>query len=314
MLLVPVTEFSPRVLTDLWNDALGDRFPMRPALLERNLFQDLNFLPDASFVALEEDEAIIGMVAAKLNREFMGLPLPRTGHINSLVVHPAFRRQGIGTALLQAAVDRLTSYQPSQILLGQDPFHFFPGIPADDPAALAFFAKQGATIADGVHVDLIRDLASYVPPGVPNGVEIRPIRADEAWQMAEFLRLNFPGRWQYEYAKFLYDDGDPADYVAVFANGEIEGFCHIYTPESKWIGPSTYWAPLFPEERFGGVGPLGVSDRVRGQGLGLAVVAAGVEELKRRGVTRAAIDWTDLVGFYRRLGFAVWREYRQAVL
>ncbi len=319
MPLVPLTEFTPAALAELWNAALGDRFPIRSALLERNLFQDLNLLPEASFVALEHD-CLAGMVAVKLNREFMGLPLPRTGHINSLIVHPAYRRRGIGTALLQEAAQRLRQHSPVQILLGQDPFHLFPGIPADDPGALAFFARQGATIENESHVDLIGDLTTYdLPPAVVQtlareSVEIRPLQRDETWLMAEFFRLHFPGRWQYEYAKFLYDDGDPADYIGLFVDGSVEGFCHIHTPESRWMGPSIYWADLFPGERFGGAGPLGVSDRVRGRGLGLAIVAIGIQELQRRGITRAAIDWTDHIDFYRRLGFAVWKEYRQAAL
>ncbi len=34
--------------------------------------------------------------------------------------------------------------------------------------------------------------------------------------------------------------------------------------------------------------------------------------MKNRGVQEMAIDWTDLVEFYEKLGFEVWKQYLQA--
>lgn len=315
----PLSTRSIAELTDLWNAALGTRFPMRMQLLERNLFGDLNYLPEASFAAVV-DGRLVGMVGAKLNREFIGAIAPRQGYINSLIVHPDYQRQGIGTALLNRAVAQLRQLQPTKIHVGRDTFHFFPGVPTDCPEAEAFFQHHRAIVGDGLQTDLLGDLSSFdLPAGAVKaleqpGVEVRPLKPEEVAGMADFFRRSFPGRWQFEFAKYIYDGGDPGDLIAVVVDGTVEGFCHIYTPESRWIGPGVYWAPLYPEHRFGGAGPLGVSKEVRGRGLGLAVVAVGIDELKRRGITRAAIDWTDLIEFYGLLGFKPWKQYRPAEL
>ena len=48
---------------------------------------------------------------------------------------------------------------------------------------------------------------------------------------------------------------------------------------------------------------------MRGGGLGLGLVAAGVNYLYGLGVRDCGIDWTELIDFYGRLGFAVWKQY-----
>jgi predicted N-acetyltransferase YhbS len=52
-----------------------------------------------------------------------------------------------------------------------------------------------------------------------------------------------------------------------------------------------------------------VSEDVRGLGLGLALVAAGVSYLHAKGVRDCSIDWTSLLDFYGQLGFTPWKSY-----
>lgn len=51
---------------------------------------------------------------------------------------------------------------------------------------------------------------------------------------------------------------------------------------------------------------VGVSDKARGTGAGVGVVAAAIEELERRGADGVFIDWVSLKGFYERFGTAQW--------
>jgi predicted N-acetyltransferase YhbS len=70
------------------------------------------------------------------------------------------------------------------------------------------------------------------------------------------------------------------------------------------------WAGLEPG--IAALGPIGVAADARGGGLGLALLVAGLRQLRDRGAGPAVIDWTDLLDFYARAGFAPWLRYVQA--
>jgi predicted N-acetyltransferase YhbS len=77
---------------------------------------------------------------------------------------------------------------------------------------------------------------------------------------------------------------------------------------SSWLGPNVYWHRLLGEH-YGGLGPIGVSASHRGRGLGLALLCHSVAHLRDLGVRRMCIDWTNLLDFYGKIGFAPWKEY-----
>jgi GNAT superfamily N-acetyltransferase len=90
----------------------------------------------------------------------------------------------------------------------------------------------------------------------------------------------------------------------VLDTGErIDGFCHVFRPAAWPAGPSTYWSSA------GGLGPIGVSAHLRGQGLGQQLMDASLVELRRSGVQWCTIDWTRLVDFYARFGFRPKQAY-----
>ena len=145
-------------------------------------------------------------------------------------------------------------------------------------------------------------------------VEIRAARADDVAPLVEFLSREFPGAWTYSTRKHFEHDGNPADFIiAVESVGqelEVIGFCHTADFRSKRLIPGTYWFPLLGEH-FGGLGPIGMGQAQRKRGLGLALCALAIDDLKQRGVQQMAIDWTTLVDFYGKLGFSVWKRYLQ---
>jgi predicted N-acetyltransferase YhbS len=98
--------------------------------------------------------------------------------------------------------------------------------------------------------------------------------------------------------------------VIAMEDGEVIGFCHTADSRSQRLISSTYWHPLLGEN-FGGLGPIGVAKAQRKRGLGLALCAAAVENIRQRGATAMGIDWTTLVDFYGQLGFDVWKTYVQ---
>jgi predicted N-acetyltransferase YhbS len=92
------------------------------------------------------------------------------------------------------------------------------------------------------------------------------------------------------------------------SDGAIVGFSRIYDEASAILGPGVYWRALMGR-RPGGLGPIGVDASRRGAGLGLGLLSYCVRELRSRGVSTMVIDWTDLLDFYGKLGFKVWKRY-----
>jgi predicted N-acetyltransferase YhbS len=101
--------------------------------------------------------------------------------------------------------------------------------------------------------------------------------------------------------------------VGLFHKGDIHGFASIQGPGTQFpIGGAVWRNDL--GENWGALGPIGVSQQVRGEGWGGALLSAGLLELKARGTKQCIIDWTTLGEFYGKHGFEKTRLYRSAKL
>ena len=80
--------------------------------------EHLNKWPNAFYVA-EVDGEVVGYVMSRveLGWGIMKLGLVKKGHIVSLAVLEKYRRRGIGTALMRAALDGLKSYGVKEVYL-----------------------------------------------------------------------------------------------------------------------------------------------------------------------------------------------------
>jgi len=323
---VDVRAFAPasiQGIVNTWNAAAGDRFPLRERLFRQNTVDDPHFDPAGCAVAVDaRTEAVIGFAVAKVARVPLGADGLRAdrGWISMLAVTPRYQRRGIGMRLLDAAEAFLRRRGRRRFVLGSDPAHFFPGVP-DDPGPLGFFAARGYALR-GDAFDLRRPLDAYQTPLVVlqalaanPGVEVRPLRPGEEASLLAFLDATFPGRWRYTVARYLDAGGAIGDIMGIVTRAEVLGFAHLFPPDASWIGPSVAWAmptddaPARPG-RAGGLGPMGISPAIRGRGLGLVLLDRSVLHLRDAGATEAYIDWTVLLDFYGKLGFAPCRRYR----
>jgi len=57
---------------------------------------------------------------------------------------------------------------------------------------------------------------------------------------------------------------------------------------------------------------VGVAESLHGQGIGSAMMVRASDILKQRGVASVHIGWVYRVNFYRRLGYATWREFHMS--
>jgi GNAT superfamily N-acetyltransferase len=302
-------------MLDVWNAASGGTFPLRDPVFRQNAATSPHFDPAGCQAAVGRDGRVVGFSVAKVAREPIGAQglMSDRGWISLIAVHPEAQRRHLGSALLRFAEEYLRGRGRTTAVLGGDPDHFLPGVPAGTPAA-AFFHSCGYRM-HGEAYDLWLPLRGYqTPPRVQAAleaarpeIEVRPLAWGEEDAVTAFLAEAFPGRWRYTVERFLRLGGDITDIMAVVRGDAVAGFAHLFHPGSRWIGPSLAWTSA--TSRAGGLGPMGVASSMRGRGLGLALVDRSIVRLRGLGLEEMFIDWTILLDFYGHLGFVPVRRY-----
>ena len=316
MNITPATAADIPALVELWNVSFGPEWPMTSRLLRQTIEDDPFYETEGSLLA-RDGEKLVGWVLSKTMKN-AGPELGRfekRGGIGAICVHPEYRHQGLATRLLDRAEAHLHQHKSPKTLLYY-PHHILPGIPIECEAATEMFQQRGYVIT-GDCCDLKRNLTDYSISqkareaiAANPDVAFRPARENEEDAIIAFVEREFPGGWAYS-MRLHFQAGRVSDVLVAVENETIIGFCLTADWSSTRLIPSTYWHPLLGE-KFGGLGPIGIAKEHRKRGLGLALLAVSVDDLKNRGVQEMAIDWTDLVEFYEKLGFEVWKQYLQA--
>ncbi|GAB3743963.1 mycothiol synthase [Microlunatus parietis] len=227
-----------------------------------------------------EDDRLIGY----------GQLLDGTG---SLVVHPDHRRQGIGTAILEALLETLRQPQ------GTTTVAFW--ATRDTAAAQALAARHGLTRSRELLI-MKRSLADLPePPPVPAGVEIRPFRVgtdEEPWLTVNGRAFaHHPEQGGITRAdldqRIGQDWFDPAGFLVAYAGPTMIGF---------------HWTKQHPGT-LGEVYVIGVDPDRAGGGVGAALLSRGLSHLASRGDTEVILytegDNTGAIALYQRYGFAI---------
>ncbi|MGE8204909.1 GNAT family N-acetyltransferase [Heyndrickxia sp. NPDC080065] len=298
-------------LVSFWNKEIGNQYPMREELLKQNSFDDKNVCLSGSAIALNNDNQVIGLVVAKKWNE-NGLKVDMSqeiGWIQCLLIDSNYRNKGIGTALLEKAETALAEEGVKKVLIGRDPWHYFPGIPGEYKTINQWVEKRGY-INTGSDHDLIAHYSQQLPFEAPSveDVEFMLLKESEKEELLSFLHRCFPGRWEYEAIHYFKKGGKGREFVVLKKNNRIIGFCRVNDSESPFIAQNVYWSPLL-NGQLGGIGPLGVDSAERKKGYGIAIVEAGISTLRSRGINDIVIDWTGLVDFYGKLGYTKWKSY-----
>ncbi|MEW6284065.1 MAG: GNAT family N-acetyltransferase [Candidatus Eremiobacterota bacterium] len=270
-------------VVELWNRAFGGAFPLDGRLLLHNTTEN----PPFTLLAASDGTAV-------------GFAVGRPGFVDALGVVPERRRQGVGSALLDALLDRMG---PGPVRAGGGPAHFFPGIPDEFQACAAPLFERRGFRPDWTAVDLRRPGADPPPPDP----RIRPCSAPDS--LLAFLEREFPGRWLRDTRRRLEREPDPSSILVSTKEGRVVAFCHTFGPWDRVLGPSVFWRVLLSYP-WGGLGPVGVAADCRGEGLGLGLVHTAIHSLAARGAADIVVDWTGVPDFYEKAGFTVWQRYR----
>ncbi len=290
-------------LIDLWNISMPyDR--VTPAAFRTKVLLDLNFHPDGLLVALCEKRPV-GFVLSLARRvpQFLDGVEPEKAWITAFGVHPGFRRQGIGSALFDAALARLAGLGRNEVLISPyTPNYFVPGVDVSAyPHTLAFLHATGwETVSEPISMQV--DTTGFqISPEVlareqalaAEGFTVRPVTSADLPDLMNFIARYFGWDWvrhAQEYLLELFGPGsDQVCFLVAMQNGRIAGYCQQR------------------RERFG---PFGVDPALRGRGLGRVLLFHCLGEMLAKGFHSAWFLWTgrDAARLYAQAGF---REVRQ---
>lgn len=309
--LSPADHDDIQQIVSLWNAACGEDLAISPRLATFNL-QPGQGLEQAAVLAYQ-DETPVGWVVVSILPGDPTVAPPTQGWIDALAVAPEVQRQGIGSALLTWAEGWLVGHGARHITVGQGLQPFVPGVPESLPGTLAFFRAHGYTVADSPPEpriwDVAADLSGYEPPAHVREVDalIRPAQPNDRTAILAFLQREFPDRWRYEFEEFLRLGGRLADYMVLWTAEGVDGCCLLSFEDS--IRPIERFYPYRLPRPWGQLGSIGISARRRGQGLGSALLDAGLRRLHNNGINGCVIDWTGLLDFYGKFGFTPYRSY-----
>lgn len=203
------------------------------------------------------------------------------------VVHPEYRRLGLGASLLDWAEGRAR---------GDDALRV--GILAADVPARELLEGRGYSRVRSFYRMLIDLDATPPAPEWPSGFESRPMEPGEERRFYEVLEEAFADHWGHT----------PRSFEDWSRGARIEpDLCFLVRAGEEVAG-----AAVCNEERFGvgWVGILGVRAPWRGRGLGRALLLQSFAALYGRGQTRIGLgvdaqNATGAVGLYERAGMRV---------
>lgn len=326
-------------IVELWNAAAGDRYPLRDRLWRQLTADNPDFRSSDLVVAVDGPPE--GPARAAAPRPLVGFGYlgrarsvvlgrrawPSEGWLQVVAVTPGRRRQGIGRAIVERLLADARAEGLERVLIAGGVHYLFPGAPLDLPEARTFLAACSARFEHETYdvrgtldgrATLDRDRAALAAAGLA----VRAMDAAEGSTLLAFLEREFGPDWVYDQDWAASSGMAPDDIVLLVgadragppvAAADIAGFATIHRR-----GPGPLFGPRFWEDLLepasGGLGPIGVAARLRGRGLGRALLAVALDTLHARGVRDCVIDWTTLLDYYGPFGFRIWKTYLEGEL
>jgi len=295
----PYRADDDEALVALWNRTLTAD-PISPALFRRQTLLDPNFSPDGCLLA-ERNGALIGFVLAvapaPAGEERLFATRQGTGRITGLGVLPEARRQGLGGALLEAALDFLRERGCSRVVVAAHEY-FAAGVDRQRYAeGLAFLRGRGFT-ERGEAVAMGRSLYDLDWPSEVREAEAR-LRAERiearyfepryTAALVDYFRAEFP-TWQEFFVKKL-DARHDLDEMVITTHGDaVVGYCQHLDADH--------------------VGPFGVAAAYRNRGVGSVMLYRLLDRMRQKGFRFAWFGETGRARhYYERAGFQATRIY-----
>jgi mycothiol synthase len=309
MPVATIRPFGPADLAPvvaLWNRCLS-KDPITEERFWQLFLLDCNFDPAGALVA-EVEGQLVGFLHAIVRKFPMGsLGLePAKGWITVFFVDPPFRRNGIGSALMEAGLEFLRARGRTEVWCnGYAPYYVFPGIDEDYSEALAFieakgFGKLSSPVAMGMRLEGVRmpdKVRERYAELQREGYEVRMFRREDTLPLLDFMEKHFP-HWTPSVLDGLQHGN--LEIMLATQGGEVVGF-------TQW--ENTYNDP--PRGAQGRFGPFGVRPDLRSKGIGAVIFYSLIERVAGNGARYLWFGWAGgrNLSFYERAGCVITRQF-----
>ena len=252
-------------------------FPNYP--VTERLFNDLLNLDEAHIV-----EKYIG-------DKLIGFSIIHGRSISLLCVENDYRRQGIGTELLDVSERYIKAAGYDRILLGRGKYYLLQGVPTDLKGTVPFFKKRGYT-ASWTSANMTLNLENFSSsklniPKSPEGVNYRFSTNEDRSSLLCAVNEAMSS-WLNVFKTCV----DPV-FVAVRGDNII-GFEVLAPTGGRFVGEN---------EKVGCVGCVGVIPSERERGIGRQLVVNGINWLKSQKCTSIELRYVEIVDWYTKIGF-----------
>jgi mycothiol synthase len=251
--------------------------------------------PHEDLFFAELDGLLVGF--AELTRE---LEIGRV--ILEGAVHPKHRGQGVGTRLLEIAIDHSRRLGAKVVSIP---------VVQGTQAAAHLARKEGFRVVRR-HWQMSLTQCGELNPQIPHGFELRHFALGDEGSLCALQNLAFADSWGFrpntvEEIRHLVNCGlcHPEGVLFISDEGRLIGYCWTIDDAS--------------DRQKGFIRMMGVAPPYHGRGLGRAILMAGIGYLRRRGMTtiKLTVDSRNTsakrlyqsVGF-KRIGTTLWYEKR----
>jgi len=296
--LRPFRPGDDQLVVDLWNGSLV-RDPISVSVFRRQTLLNPNFDAAGCLIADASDGAAAGFVLAfaprsqRLHSGAIG-----AGRIVGLGVLSEYRRHGLGTQLLEAALDYLKERGCVRVSVAA---HEYYAAGVDSVAyaeGIGFLTKRGfqqvgqATAMGRLLYDLEwpEEIRAAERRLATDGIAVIHFEPQQTQALAAYFAAEFPD-WIEFFARKLDARHDLDDMViAVTKDGEVVGYCqHLDTDH---------------------IGPFGVAAAYRNRGIGSVMLYRLLDRMREKGFRFAWFGETGRARpYYERAGFFVTRTY-----
>lgn len=291
-------------VVQVWNAALSSD-PISAATWRVKVLLDPNFDPAGCLIG-EVGGTVRGFLLSLTRRvPFFNDGLePQAAWITAFGVDPDWQGRGIGSALLDAALERLRRLGRTTVTVSPYvPNYFTPG--ADAVAyerGIAFLIRRGFTVVarplsmraelTGFHIPV--PIVATAARLQAEGVVIRPAVPSDIVPLLDLVRDHFSWDWHREASGVLGD---------LFAGDPRQVSMLVAVQDGTVLGYAEHRA-----ERFG---PFGVRPDLRGRGIGRVLLAATLVEMLKKNYHAAWFLWTgdDAARLYAQCGFHEVRRF-----